>query len=591
MITVPADSQYIIYNAPDSTSEKFYKSLDTYSKKNKVLKLLINSIIKEKKHKKITNNSSFNKSFEEYTLYSGKIIRRIRVVQVRLFSGSVNDTTDLIKDKKEGIINKIHYDTKVNVISKYLTFHVGEEFNPHHISDSERILRKLSFIEDSKIFAFTSKSDTAKVDVIVVTKDRFPWGFEVIPYSYNRLLTSVYNRNVLGNGWNFEFKYLYNGGFQQPNGVDTQIDFINIAGWFVDATLEYYYNAKEEGSRLYFSKPFITVETKYSGGLELENFHSYQNYEDTLHIPFTYNQEDIWLARQFSLSNKDRSKTLFIAGALGRKEFTRRPFIAADSNYFFYNTNAALGSIIYSKLDYYKSSLIYGFGITEDIPVGTRISITSGIAYDDFYRLNYYGFRAIHSMISSKRGYALFDFKWGALYERRDFQYGWTSLSGTYISPLNHKRKFSFRHFIQINYSQVFSPFKNYYLSLSGENGIHGLNLDDLKGIKRAYFSYETVMFTPVNIFGFKVAMFGFGDLAYISNGSKLISADNLYSGVGIGWRIKNESLVFGAVQIQLAYYSRTIDGSGRMGFNVQTRVRRVVQDVYPVKPELLDLR
>jgi len=592
VITVPADSKYIIYDAPDSTSENFYKSLDTYSKKNKLLELLHNSIIVGKKeYKKVTNNSNFDRSFIEYTHYSGKIIVEIRFLQVRLFSGSVNDTTDLVDHKNKGIFEKIHSNTKDDVIAKYLTFSVGEELDPHRISDSERILRNLSFIEDAKIIVLPIKDDTTKVDLVVVTKDRFAWGFNIIPYSFNRVSTSVYDRNVLGNGWNFELKYMYNGGFQPPNGIDTKIDFINVKGWFVNATLGYYYDAQREGGRLYFSKPFVTVETKYGGGLELENSHSYRNYGDTLHIPFTYNYEDLWLAHQFSLSNKDRNKTLFIAGRVGRKKFTSRPYIAADTNYYFYNTNVALGSIIYSKIDYYKSRLVYGFGITEDIPVGTRVRFTAGIVYDDFNNFNYRGISAGHSLINEKWGYALFGFEWGALYDQREFRHGWVSLYWNYISPLIRKRKFNLRHFIRVHYRESFNQLRDYYLHLSDENAIRGLNLNGIKGLRTAYFSYESVMFTPANIFGFKVAMFGFADIGFISNDSKLISGNKMYSGVGFGWRIKNESLVFSTIQIRLAYYAHTAAGGGRIGFDVQGRETKLFQNVFPVKPEVLDLR
>jgi hypothetical protein len=592
VITVPSGSKYIIYDAPDSTSDNFYKKLNAYSKKNKLLKLLYKSIIVEKKkYKKATNNSKFNKSFVEYTLFSGKIIMKIRFIRVRLFSGSVYDTTDIADHKNEGIFEKVHIGTKDDVIAKYLTFNVGEELDPHRVSDSERILRRLSFIEDAKIFAFPNKNDTTKVDLVVVTKDRFSWGFNVTPYSFDRLSTTLYNRNVLGNGWNFELKYMYNGDFQPPNGIDTKIDFINIKGWFVDATLGYYFDAQREGERLYFSKPFVTVETKYGGGLDLENLHSYHNYGDTSYIPFTYNLEDLWMAHQFPLSNKDRNKTLFIAGRFGRKEYTNRPYISPDSNYYFYNANVALGSIIYSNIDYYKSLLIYGFGITEDIPVGTRIVLTAGIVYDDFYRYNYRGLSAGHSLINKKWGYTLLFFKWGALYDQRTFRHGWISLYGAYISPLIRRSKVNLRHFINVNYGQSFNQLRDFYLHLSDESNIRGLNLNSLNGIKRAYFSYEGVMFTPVNIFGFNVAMFGFADLAFISNDSKLFSGDKMYSGVGFGWRIKNESLVFSTIQIRLAYYPHTVSGGGRIGFDVQTKETRLFQNVFPVKPEVLDLR
>ncbi len=592
MITIPTDSSYLILHPAGSKTDNFYKKLDTYSKKNKILKLLHNAIfVEEKGKKKIAHDRNFNRSFKEYSRYSGKIIRHIRIKQVRLISGSVHDTTNLIDHESKHFLEKLHFNTKKRVIAKYLTFETGEELNPRRISDSERLLRGLSFLEDVKLMVIPNKNDSTGVDVVIVTKDRFHWAFNVVPYSLNRVATTIYDRNVAGNGWNFELKYIYNGNLPQVNAVDTKLDFLNINGWFVDGGVNYYYNNDNEGIKLYLSKPFVTVETKYGGGLEFENFHFFANTPDNLFFPFTYNYDDLWVARQFPVSRKNRNKTFITAGRIGRKEFTDRPYIAPDSNSYYYSNRLALGSLIYTNIDYFKSRLIYGFGTTEDIPVGDRVDFTAGVLYNDFTNYNYIGLSAGHAFVHKKLGYVLSAFKWGALFRQIKARHEWLYLYGYYISPLLHTGKFDFRHFVRISYAQGFNQLKDYYLHLNGENSIRGLNLNPIEGIKRLFISYENVIFTPMNIFGFKTAMFAFADLGFISNNIKLITPENLYSGIGLGVRIKNENLVFSAIQIRLAYYPRTAAGSEQLGFNVKTKATRLFENIFPVKPTLLDLR
>jgi hypothetical protein len=592
IIIVPQNSKYIISEPRDSTTNKFYQSIDTYSKKNKFLELIHNSIIVEKKPFKTQGRmASFNKSAEEYRAFSGKIIADIRFKQVRLFSGSIEDTTYLINQQKQGALERIHHDTKPAVIGKYLTFNRGDTLNPHDISDSERILRGLSFIEDANILVIPDKSDTNSVDIVVVTKDRFALGVNFIPHTAKRISAKFYDRNVLGNGWNFEAEYRYNKDFKNPNGTSLKINFINIYGKFIDAEAAYYHDEEREAGRLALSKPFVTVVTKYGGGVTLENVHSYLKRSDTLWIPYTDNYEDIWASRQVSVSQTDRNKTMFFAARAARKGFTNRPYISPDSNYFFYDENLALASVIYSKIDYYKSRLIYGFGITEDIPVGTRIGITGGIIYDDFYNYNYFGVNAGYSIIGAKLGYLLFGVKYGGLYQKTDFRHGAVYLYSKYISPLIKRGRVSFRQFLNIGFAEIYNRQRDYYLYLRDENGVRGLSLSSLRGTKRFTLSYEALMFSPFNVYGFRFVSYAFGDFAVIGDSYKSLFNNRLYSGIGLGWRIKNESLVFSTIQIRLAYYPQTVKGGSAFGFNVKTSDTRLFKNVFPVKPTILDLR
>jgi len=590
VLILPQDTKYIIYEASDSTSKQFYKSIKTYSQKSKWLELLHNSIIIEKKTLN-NQNTSFDRSSEEYKNYEGKIIANIRHKKVRLFTGSVFDTTNLINQENEGLFEKIHYDTKDDVIAKYLTFSVGEELDPHRISDSERILRGLSFIEDARIILISQKDDVNKIDVVVVTKDRFSLGINLNPHSITRISTTFFNRNVLGNGWNFELRYIFNDDYTPPHGIDTKINFFNIRGWFVDATMQYYYDEESEGAHLSFVKPFITVETKYGGGLDLENIHSYRLDENLTRIPYTNNYEDFWIGRQISISKKNRNKTLIFSARVSRKDFTSRPRIEPDSNYFFYNQYLGLGSLIYSDIDHYKARLIYGFGITEDIPVGMRIGITSGVIYDDFYDYFYLGLDGGQAIISKSFGYLLGAFKLGGVYDRGEFRHGMLYFYSQYISPLIPKGKFYLRHFLYASYTEGLNRQRDFNVHLIDKNGIRGLGLGAVEGIKRLFFSYEGVLFTPFNFYGFRVAMFGFADAGFIGNDIDFVFQNKMYSGIGVGWRIKNESLVFNAIQIRLAYYPNTAPGGSSFGFDIKTNETRLFENIFPVKPEILDVK
>ena len=50
VITIPSGSKYIIYDAPDSTSDNFYKKLDTYSKKINCLNYCLTQLLLKKRN-------------------------------------------------------------------------------------------------------------------------------------------------------------------------------------------------------------------------------------------------------------------------------------------------------------------------------------------------------------------------------------------------------------------------------------------------------------------------------------------------------------------------------------------------------------
>ena len=81
-------------------------------------------------------------------------------------------------------------------------------------------------------------------------------------------------------------------------------------------------------------------------------------------------------------------------------------------------------------------------------------------------------------------------------------------------------------------------------------NGIRMME-EDADGFTRMALNCETVLFTPLQPWGFRFTFYSFLDIGTL--GYKESPFKNpFYSSIGIGVRIKNERLVFGAIQLQL---------------------------------------
>jgi hypothetical protein len=76
--------------------------------------------------------------------------------------------------------------------------------------------------------------------------------------------------------------------------------------------------------------------------------------------------------------------------------------------------------------------------------------------------------------------------------------------------------------------------------------------------------NYEANIFVPLQFLGFKLAVITFADFGLIAPGNKLIFDSKLYQGYGLGFRVRNEHLIFPEFQFMFAYYPNTPDSGGR---------------------------
>ena len=78
------------------------------------------------------------------------------------------------------------------------------------------------------------------------------------------------------------------------------------------------------------------------------------------------------------------------------------------------------------------------------------------------------------------------------------------------------------RHFFNTRYTTGINRFDNEYIVLgSNGSGINtdgiGINSDALRGTKRWFINYENVLFSRLNLIGFRVAFVTFVNLGLVS--------------------------------------------------------------------------
>ena len=66
------------------------------------------------------------------------------------------------------------------------------------------------------------------------------------------------------------------------------------------------------------------------------------------------------------------------------------------------------------------------------------------------------------------------------------------------------------RNFVYLQYTRGFGRYSNEYLKFINNNGFSGFRNDSINGTQRLDISLESVLFSPVNLYGFR---FAFSDL------------------------------------------------------------------------------
>src|SRR5688500_541219 len=115
------------------------------------------------------------------------------------------------------------------------------------------------------------------------------------------------------------------------------------------------------------------------------------------------------------------------------------------------------------------------------------------------------------------------------------------------------------RQLINADISKLWNEKTKLPLDINNEFGIRGFVSDSLMGTKRFHINSETLVFTPIKVFGFQLAPFGFGEMAWIASDNEGLFKRDPYFGMGGGIRTRNENLVFGTIELRFIYYPRTI--------------------------------
>lgn len=556
LLVIPANSQFIIEKEVYTKSTSFYDSLQSKASQRTWSRLLHEALFVEPASS--IESRQQRRSEDDYRVHHGKKIRNIKLIATDIFGPTVLDTAVTSTTWIGSTLNTLHFYTNEKIIRNNLLFQEGDEIDPQILADNERVLRRLKFIYDARIQVIPVSEDY--VDVYVITKDLFSLGFNIAFEGIEPTVIELYERNLFGTGHElhgnlfFDYKPDPFADYDtiSPLGLEAFYRVSNIRGSFIQSELrimngEYH---KYYGGSL--TRRFVTPRTKYAGGINIA-LESRLIRTDTIGW-FKGNLQDYWLGRSFLFDPEKRSRVILAARFLHNNVY-EKPGISSNIYHELQDYELFLGSIAFSKQNYYETNLIYNYGRTEDIPYGSLVELTGGYEKNEFGNRFYTSLHLSTGNYLGQLGYLQSSLAIGGFVSGGAYQQGMIQVKANYFTNLFHFRRFNLRQFVNLDYTVGIRPYLDEKISISNTRGIRGLSGEGLEGTHRLAINLESVAFTPIFVYGFRFAFYGFADMALIGDYDQNIFHNRLYSGLGFGVRIRNENLVFKTFQLRLAFY------------------------------------
>lgn len=546
--------------------EKIYKS-------NQVTSEVHNLLFRNIYHSKSVNEEiGFKKEIERLIPFDNKIIDTIIFIQVNTFGESVYDSSIRSNKTEKFLSTKIHHNTRTQIIrNRYLTLKTGQNFSPYKAYEEARLMRSSGIFHDVSVIPIISSKDTQHITLIYRIQDVFPYGIGLDFNSLNNFGIILENINI--GGWNHRLKVdqrlrlndtnqFYGIGIQYTIPNIIKKSFIDAYGLYSNFSLE---NTLEYG----LVREFVKPEFRWAGGV-IASLKDGQVYDrDSVLRNHNHIASSVWISHAIPFKSTKMTVNSIIGGlSYSSRYYFTQPKLDSLEPYKFSNSYFILSSIGYSRIRFTQDRLFNGFGRTEDIPLGFSINGLYGIDYNQATNRNYYGGQFLAQYHTGMGYYINLSTKLGLYTDGKNPSQGVFDFNLQNVSKAYKFGNFRLRNFFKLR--TTIGIDQDRLISLNNYEGIRGIRNQQYVGKSRFTSSFQSNLFIPTSILGFRCSLFGLIEVAKIQSSLSNFFETPLLSGFTMGLAIKNENLIFDVIQFQYGYYPSTINVNSH-GFSISS--------------------
>jgi len=530
-------------------------------------------------------------SISYFTQFKGKRIASIRFIRLHPFGTSLRDTTlDATKwIDKAG--NRLHMNTTKSKLRMQLQFNAGELVNPLLMAENEKLMRDLSYLEDVSFLLEPVENQPDAVNVVVISKDKFEYAVSMSVNTDNSNIEFA-NVNMFGLGHRLNIGMAQKNEYLPEMGVYASYHVNNIFNNFINSTIGFTDTYIKKGWNTAIEKKFLTSREKNAGGFAFEQVSKYnyiaEDHPIELDTTVAYTTGDLWFIHAFSNPKNQNNKTL-LSMRYYHQQFNLNDEDSYGESEFLRNHDFILAGLAFSRRNLYKNNLVYGYGVTEDIPFGHYYEINAGFDKSQFGVWPYANFSLSNAFIDLNGNYYAAKLGADGFFDNGVVKQATLQANLNFFTKKFFFRGDPFRQFIKVEFLGGIHRLDEEYLTIDGRFGIRDFYTDELKGRDRLKINLETVRFLKGNFYGFKFTNYIFTDFAFLSENLHSLFKSDFYAGIGTGLRIYNESLFFKIIDIRLTWFPIIPPESiSPFAVNLQGVTRSRFDDFLGKRPEVI---
>jgi len=550
------------------------------------------------------------KSESPFKPFEGKIIRHI-YIRGYGFEQTFTDTSKRLQYFGTNLLNHLHRKTRDWVIRDALFIKEDMAVNAFKLADNERLIRSMPFIQDARILVNFQPDNPDSVDLVVVVKDLFSISGAIgsLGYPPFSIRGNISEQNFLGmgqritGGANFEQNRFPNFGPQiLYSKSDIGHSFVNATASYTQINSNIYNGTPDETAWfVQLDRPLYAPYAHLAGGFRIGDFQNFNVYHqkasvsgaDSLFFKYHYHTHDGWIGWNLGtnsfLNNTSVRDRKFVAVRYFRNDFDSVPKqIGNNFNFRFNDREAALTSFTFFRQDFYKTNYVYGFGTTEDLPIGYNIALTSGWYRQLYLNRLYTGVDANEFLVTKRGGFAQLFLRSGVFMYRGKAQDASVLVGASYYSPLFVYPNVKIRQYINFSYTRQINRVGIDPLTINNVFGLRYFTGDSTFGEQRVTLHSETTFFLNYKFLGFKFAPFAFGDLSFLTPESGSLQKSGLYHGIGAGIRTRNENLVFNTIEFRMVYFPRKTMQNNSFKIMINTGIQFRYNSTYVRQPDII---
>jgi hypothetical protein len=441
--------------------------------------------------------------------------------------------------------------------------------------------------------------------LIVVTKDFLSITFQLSRATKDRFKAKTGDANILGTAQKVQFTTLLEKNRDPHFGYEVLYKKNSIGSTFINTTIGYstiksdlYDGATNEHTwQLAIERPLISQYLHIAGAIKLAHSQTYNNYvkPDSLFYNYHYDTYDAWIGYNLGVHKFLFLKTIqnrqFISIRYFKNMFNRLPYqIKEGFNFRFNDREGILTQFTFFRQNFYKTNYVFGFGITEDVPYGYNIALTTGWYKQLHMKRLYTGVDANWYVITNSGYVRQYFFRTESFLNGGRIQDAAVLIGASTFSRVFSFRNLKIRQYLRFSYTKQFNRIALEPLGINNVFGLQYISFDSASGQQRSSVHTETFFFLKYKILGFKFATFASADIALFTPEHKNADNSGFYFGLGGGIRTRNENILFGTIELRFMYFPRKSLQHNAFKLTIDTNLRFRYNNSYVKEPDIIQV-